>query len=244
VSADRWLRRFVPRADADVRLVCFPHAGGSATAYREWAAALPDRIEVVAMQYPGRTDRYAEYAHTSMADLADAAADALSDLARRPYAAFGHSMGAAVAYETVLRLRTAGFPEPARLVVSAREAPQHSHHGTMHLRGEAALLAGLQRYCGTPADLLRDPETRELMLSTMAADCQLIETYRPTRAGQLLRCPVTAMVGDGDTTVTTSEAADWTTITSGTFELKVFPGGHFYLVPQQRQVLQHLTELL
>jgi pyochelin biosynthetic protein PchC len=244
VPAGRWLRRFAPRPDAKLQLVCFPHAGGSAAAYREWAAALPDQIEAVAVQYPGRSDRYAERPYTTMAGLADAAADALAGLARHPYAVFGHSMGAAVAYETILRLRSTGHAEPARLVVSGREAPQHSHHGTVHLHGVPALLAELARLGGTPVELLRNPEMRDLMLSTMAADCQLVETYRPTPAEQPLRCPITAMVGDRDPVVTTSEAADWTTITSGTFDLTVFPGEHFYLVPQRRQVLQHLAELL
>jgi len=89
----RWLRTFVPRPDAELCLVCFPHAGGSATAYHDWVADLPDRIEVVAVQYPGRADRLGEPAHTTTSPLADAVVDALEDLVERPYPLFGAQHG-------------------------------------------------------------------------------------------------------------------------------------------------------
>jgi len=132
-SASRWLVRFTSRPEAALRLICFSHAGGSASAYRDWATDLPDRIEVVAVEYPGRGSQIAEPACTAMADLAEAATEALSPLTERPYALFGHSMGAAAAYETALRLREQEKPEPVRLVVSGREPPQHSHGCTVHL---------------------------------------------------------------------------------------------------------------
>ena len=121
----RWLRTFVPRPDAELCLVCFPHAGGSATAYHDWVADLPDRIEVVAVQYPGRADRLGEPAHTTMSPLADAVVDALEDLVERPYPLFGHSMGAVVAYETAVRLGQR--PGPHRLPPRLLRPPDPDH---------------------------------------------------------------------------------------------------------------------
>lgn len=243
-SATRWLVRFSSRPMAALRLICFPHAGGSASAYRDWTTDLPDRIEVVAVEYPGRGSHIAEPACTAMADMAKGAAEALSPLAERPYALFGHSMGAAVAYETALRLREQGKPEPVRLVVSGREPPQHSHGGTVHTGGPEVLLAELVRSGGTPPELLGDVEMRALILDRMAADCRLIETYRPTGTIEPLGCPVSAVLGEQDPDVTVSEMADWAAVTSGSFDLTVFPGDHFYLLAQRRPLLAHLADIL
>jgi pyochelin biosynthetic protein PchC len=243
-SASRWLVRFTSRPEAALRLICFSHAGGSASAYRDWATDLPDRIEVVAVEYPGRGSQIAEPACTAMADLAEAATEALSPLTERPYALFGHSMGAAAAYETALRLREQEKPEPVRLVVSGREPPQHSHGCTVHLGRPEALLGELLRFGGTPPELLGDAEIRALLLDRMAADCRLIETYRPAGTIEALRCPVSAVVGDQDPDVTVAEMADWAVVTSGSFDITMFPGDHFYLLAQRRPLLAHLATLL
>src|SRR6059058_3650797 len=99
-----WLRRFGPVLDSGVRLICFPHAGGSASAYVPLARALAPEVEVLAVQYPGRQDRRHEPPIEDVNRLADLAADVLPTDSARPYALFGHSMGALVAYETALRL--------------------------------------------------------------------------------------------------------------------------------------------
>jgi surfactin synthase thioesterase subunit len=234
-----WLHRYPPRRDARLRLVCFPHAGGSAAAYRSWSVGLPEWVEILGVQYPGRAERLGEPARTSLPGLADEIAEALRGLADLPYVLFGHSMGAAIAYETARRL-----PEPAHLVVSGREAPRHSRHGTIHLGSEADLLAALDRFGATPPELLADPEMRELLLGVIAADCELIETYAPDLAATPLRCPVTALLGDADPGVTPREAADWAAITSGPFRLNAFPGDHFFLLAQRDAVLRTMTDLL
>ncbi|MFD9740799.1 thioesterase II family protein [Umezawaea sp. NPDC059074] len=224
----RWLRTFVPRPDATERWVCFPHAGGSAAAYREWPADLPDHVELVAVQYPGRADRFADPAHTTMGGLVDGVVEALGRLDSTPRTYFGHSMGAAVAYETAVR------SAPARLVVSGRQAPRHSR--PVRLDGEAALLAALHRFGITTP--LTDPELRAMVLATLAADSSVVETYRPSSA--VLDCPITAVLGDRDPEVTVEEARDWAELTSAAFDLRVFPGDHFYLAPCRRALIGHL----
>jgi pyochelin biosynthetic protein PchC len=235
-----WLRRLVPRPEAAVRLVCFPHAGGGASVYRAWANALPDHVEVLAVQYPGRGDRHAEPGLLSITALADAIAAELSRSVSPPYALFGHSVGAIVAYETAVRLS----PAPSQLVVSGRSAPRHTRPGTVHRRGEPALLAELDRYGGTPPAVLADPELRALLLSALAADVEAIETYRPDPATPPLDCPISVLLGDADDTVTPAEAADWADHTTTGFDQQTFPGGHFYLHPPSEPLRQHLATLL
>jgi pyochelin biosynthesis protein PchC len=242
VATTRWLRRYTRRPAAGLRLVCLPHGGGTAAAYRGWASDLPEWIELTAVEYPGRADRFTEPAYTDMTKLVEAVTGALMPLTDRPYVLFGHSMGAAIAYETALLLARRGAALPIRLIVSGREAPQHSHPLPAGLDREDALITELTRVGGTELKLLENPEMRALLLARLAADCELIATYRPAPAREPLHCPVSAMVGDQDPLVTIEEAAGWAAATSGPFDLTVFPGDHFYLVPQKHALLDALIQ--
>lgn len=122
-------RTFSRRTHARARLICFPHAGGAAGGYRGWALDAPWDVEVSAVQYPGRGDRFGEHPAADMTSLVD---DVVAGLLREHTAdalattvLFGHSMGAAVAYETARRLAVTGRP-PAALVVSGQPAPRRT----------------------------------------------------------------------------------------------------------------------
>ncbi|HET8682217.1 MAG TPA: alpha/beta fold hydrolase [Micromonosporaceae bacterium] len=222
-----WLRRPRPRPHARVRLVCLPHAGGSASFYRALAAALPDHIETVAVQYPGREDRFTEPCVPDLRRLAGLVTEALLPLLDRPVALFGHSLGACVGHEVALRLQQRARP-PAHLFVSAQPAPRHLRPGTIHLAGDDALLAELRRVGGLASGVLDDPELRAIVLPAVRADYRAIETYRPVPVPPL-DCPVTALVGTEDPDATIDQARDWAAYTAARFELRVLPGGHFYL---------------
>lgn len=221
-TADRWLRRFHPADPGAPRLVCLPYAGGSAGYFFPLSAALQPAVEVVAVQYPGRQDRRAEPVVTDLGRLADEIAAALP---AGPAVLFGHSMGAAVGFEVARRLG----PPPAHLVVSGRRAPGSRRPGEdVHIRGEAAILAELDALGGPGLGLLADPEMRELVMPAIVGDYTAIETYDHV-PGPPLRCPVTVLVGDRDPKVTVDEARGWAAHTTGPFDLRVFPGDHFFL---------------
>ncbi|KRE88754.1 hypothetical protein ASG87_09300 [Frateuria sp. Soil773] len=233
-----WFRRYSPRPAASMRLVCLPHAGGSAGFFRAWAALLPDSIELVAVQYPGREDRLDERPMDDMHALVDAIAQAMPVLLDRPYLLFGHSMGAAVAHELCLTLHGRRQRLPAHLVVSAREAPARHHGGTLHRAGEDALRHELRRLGGTPAALLDCDEFCALLLPRMRSDYRLIETYRPALATMPpLPLAISAFVGTDDHELASGDAEAWAQQTSQAFHLRRFAGDHFYLVPQMRQVV-------
>jgi surfactin synthase thioesterase subunit len=234
------LRRFTPRPWATLRLFCFPHAGGAASAYRAWPALLPETVDVFAVQYPGREDRLAEPRVPVMDRLADHVAEAVDPSLDRPFAFFGHSMGAAVAYEVAHRITRR---EPERLFVSAREAPHRSRSGDLHRASDAALLAELTRLGGSARELLDEPELRALVLPIVRDDYRLIETYRPAPRPPLA-CPVTVFRGDADPEVTAEDARAWQTTTTGAFEEKAFPGGHFYLVPHRHDLTLAIAGVL
>ncbi len=195
-----------PDADAAPAPGLLPHAGGSASFFRSWSERLPPDIDLLALQYPGREDRFNEAPATRLEDLADGAALALRDFADAPLALFGHSLGAALAYETALRLESAGAPL-RHLFVSAHPAPHRQRGGALHRGDEAALLEDVRRQGGA-SELLEDADLRALFLPILRADYQAIETYR--RAQPIaLACALDVLLGEHDEEVSAAEAQAW-----------------------------------
>lgn len=237
------VRRPAPRVCARATVLCFPHAGGAASHYRAWAVEAPWDVEFAVVQYPGREDRYAEAAPTDMADLVRGlAAELLSEASAGPCpptVLFGHSMGAAVAYE-VARLLAAADRPPAHLVVSGRPAPALSRAGSVHLGTDEDLVRDLRRLGGTGSGVLADTALMTAVLPTIRRDYRLIETYRPL-PGVPLRTPVTVLRGDRDPEVDAAEADAWREATAGPCRTQVFPGDHFYLESHREQIVALLV---
>lgn len=239
---DTWIRRLRPAPEAPVQLVCLPHAGGSAAFYHPVAKALAPDVDVLAVQYPGRQDRHREPGLTSLTELADRVADALSPWAERPLVLFGHSMGALLGYEVAARLEAAGTA-PLALFASARRAPSIHREQSVHLRSDEGVVDELRSLGGVEPVFLEDPELRGLILPAVRSDYEAIETYRHT-ARPPLGIPVTVLTGDDDPQVTAEEAAAWSAHTTGPFALRTFEGGHFYLTDHFSEVLSLLRAAL
>ncbi|MEV5156274.1 alpha/beta fold hydrolase [Streptomyces werraensis] len=234
-----WFHNFRPAPQAPLRLVCLPHAGGSAGFYFPAACALSPRVEVLAVQYPGRQDRRREPAVTDLRVLAERIAQALGPWTDKPYALFGHSMGAVVAFEAAHRLQAAGR-KPARLFVSGRRAPSLDGAApSSPPRTDEEIVAEIRRLNGTGDALLDDEETLRMILPALRADYDAVRRYR-YRPGPLLHCPVTAFTGDHDPRAGTHEVRAWHTHTASGFDLNVLPGGHFFLADRPEPVLRTL----
>ena len=235
-DSERWIHRFRKDAQASNRLVCFPHAGGSASFFFPMAQNLTPDTEVFAVQYPGRQDRHTEAPIEDIQVLADHVADALGDRADLPTAFFGHSMGAVIAFEVIRRLESRGAgTAPALLFASGRRSPSSYREEAVHQRDDEGVIAELKRLNGTDARVLADDELLRLIMPAIRGDYRAIETYR-CPPGPPLGCAVTVLVGDDDPRTTLDEARAWQQHTTGRFALHVFPGGHFYLSTQQQAV--------
>jgi len=235
---DPWIRRFHPRAEVSIRLVCFPYAAGSAAYYFPLSLALPGNVELVSVQYPGRQDRYRERRIESIAELADGCYAALKPWTDKPLAFFGYSMGAMIAFEVARRFQAGSLPGAAQLFVAARRGPAVRRADTVHLLDDEGLAQELRRLGATDAQWLDDPELRASVLPLARSDYTAVETYRLT-PGSPVTCPITALVGDHDPYTTLEDAAAWQAHTTGRFDLRVFPGGHFF-VEQHREALTGL----
>ncbi|MEU9113890.1 alpha/beta fold hydrolase [Streptomyces sp. NPDC048483] len=240
-SADTlWFRRYPATGVPRRRLVVLPHAGGNAAFYHAWGTAFDPKTEVLVARYPGRQERIAEPCVPSMGELADRLTGALLPLAAQlPLVLFGHSMGASLAYETVLRLENLHQVRPAGLAVSARPAPHRVAPKSAYLGGDRALIEEVRRLGGTDAALLEDPDLAELLLPAIRADFRIVGTYGP-RPATPVRCPVVAFTGDRDTALEHDDVAAWGEVAPAGFALKVLPGGHFYLVEQQPAVVAEI----
>jgi surfactin synthase thioesterase subunit len=235
---DLWCRRYRPSGNPGARLVCLPHAGGSAPFFLPVAAALSPGVDVIAVQYPGRQDRRSERPAGDMTDLADRIYQVLRGEPELPLALFGHSLGAAVAFEVARRLEADGLP-PARLFASARRSPSMHRDENVHLRDDAGILAELRRLNGTSSALLGDDEVMRAALPSLRADYRIAETYQCTPQ-DTISSPVTALTGDRDPQTTLEEAKGWARHTTGAFDLHVFTGGHFYLTDHADAVIKIL----
>jgi medium-chain acyl-[acyl-carrier-protein] hydrolase len=240
-AARAWVAVPTPRPAAAVRLFCFPNAGGGAQAYRLWGSSMPASVEVCAVRLPGREARLTEPAFKSVRPLVVALADALAAHLDRPFAFFGHSMGAKVAFELARHLAATRGVEPAHLFVSGCKGPRIPRGGRpIYGLPEAEFIEELRRLNGTPPEVLEHPELMRLMLPLLRADFELVETYEYL-PGRLLNCPVSAYGGLEDFEVPGEQLGEWRAETTGAFNQRMFPGDHFYLHAAREQLVQMLS---
>ncbi|MYW16466.1 alpha/beta fold hydrolase [Streptomyces sp. SID161] len=237
----RWIRRYHPAPDSEVTVVCFPHAGGSASYFQPLSARLTPRAEVLALQYPGRQDRRSEPALTSVDALVDGVVDALRDHAGRPLVFFGHSMGGTLAFETARRMEAELDGRLLGLVVSGRRSPGSPRQEAVHLRDDAGLIAQIRKLDGTSSALLDDEDVVRMIIPALRADYTAVERYA-YRPGPALSCPLRVYTGDTDPQVRADEATAWAEYTRADFRVRTFTGGHFYLAERGDEVIAALRE--
>lgn len=231
----------VPRPGAALRLFCFPHAGGGAVAFRDWVRHLPEAVELCPVQLPGRETRLQEPPFGRIAPLVAAACEALLPYLDRPFAFYGHSMGALVSFELARRLRRVGRKLPEMLLVSGRAAPHlPPDRRSLHELPEAELLAELRDLDGTPAEVLDSRELMELMLPTLRADFAVCETYTFSPDAPL-SCPIVAFGAADDPEVGRERLAGWGLHTTESFELEILRGGHFFPYSTESGFLNSLS---
>ncbi|WP_405162978.1 alpha/beta fold hydrolase [Nocardia sp. NBC_01499] len=220
---------------AALRLVCFPHAGGSAVYYQPLAAALSLPIEVCAVQYPGRQDRRNEPFVDDIRVLADRTAKVLPPDGV-PTIFFGHSMGATVAFEVALRWESLGH-SPIRLFVSGRRSPSARASYQIPLATEADVLAEIRHLNGTDNRLLADDDILRMIIPAVRNDYRAVEAYlaAPHTA---VHCPTIAMCGNKDQRVSGLDIEKWRGHTNSAFAVHMFGGGHFYLEQRWQQVAE------
>ncbi|MES2296363.1 MAG: thioesterase domain-containing protein [Pseudomonadota bacterium] len=266
IKSNPWLVRS-PGAPRRLRLYCFCYAGGSAANYANWQAELSPQVEICAIELPGRGSRFGETPMSSLPLLTETVAREIARNSPMPFAFFGHSLGALLAFEVARYLQHQGLPKPLHLFASGASAPQHrSSKKKIHLLGDSEFIEELKNYNGTPPAVLAHRELMELLLPMIRADFALACDY-DYRSGPLLDMPLTVMMGrdddnakggdktedkgaaskaegEGEPKADGEQVTGWHKETSNAFHIEWFEGDHFYIQPQRAAVLACIREAL
>ena len=239
---DGWV--FASRNRADIALYCLPPAGGGAATYRKWPEGLPENIGVHRIQPPGRENRYREPFCHRIPDYVAAVCGLIERTPEQPFALFGHSMGAMMAYEVAVRMRRRTGRQPEHLFVSAFISPRAPRPEPIHELPDEEFVRQLRiRYDGIPEEILQYPEVLELMLPIVRADLALISAYE-YRPCDPLTCPLTVIGGRSDPWISKDQLRDWRHMSTGPFSEHMLPGGHFYLDSASNDVLRIVAQAL
>ena len=229
-------------SDSRLRLFCLPYAGTGASRYFRWTSLLPATIEICPILLPGREGRIGEQPLTDMNTMLNALVRELEPERERPFALFGHSMGALIGFELARRLRQEFEVNPVRLFVSAHRAPHLPRsQPALHQLPDDQLRERLRQLQDGPEEMMQNDEYMQLMLPTLRADLQLCETYVHTSEPPL-GCAISALGGIGDWRLSKSDLMAWDKHTSGAFTLRMFPGGHLFLNDCEADVTRSIVE--
>jgi medium-chain acyl-[acyl-carrier-protein] hydrolase len=236
--------RVSPDPRAGLRLLCIPYAGGGSSVFHSWQRLAAERLQVCPVHLPGRETRHGEPAVSRLADAVNPLADACAGFLDRPYALFGHSMGALIAFELARTLRRRGVPAPVRFFASAACAPDLiSQRPPLGHLDDDAFLDRLAHVGVETAQLTARRELRELLLSALRADVALIEHYRYADEPPF-DFPITALGGAADQWIRLGELVAWNAHTRGAFTLRMIPGDHLFVRTAGEQVVRVILQSL
>jgi surfactin synthase thioesterase subunit len=241
ISPDGWFVRYRQDTQAPLRLFCFSYAGGGASIFRSWPDLLPSGVEVYAVQLPGHEYRLGEPAYTRLMPLVQALADAISPYLEKPFAFFGHSMGALVSFELARQLRCTYDKHPACLYLAAFRAPQLPNPNIKIYHLPEEVFKVVLRAEGIPERILQNEEIMQAMLPTLRADFELCDTYKYTEEPPLAS-PFAIFGGLEDVRISADDLQGWRIHSSAVSSLSMLPGSHFFIHSAQDLLLAAISQ--
>lgn len=243
-TRSRWLARSVEKRAANIRLFCFPYAGGGITTFRSWQSLLPESIDVALVQLPGRAERLSEPPLEGLSEIVETMAREIVHYFDKPFAFFGHSMGGLISFELARWLRRNHKTMPVHLFVSGLRAPQVPElaEPTWNLP-EQEFIERVRQLNGTPPDVLNHPELMQLMIPLLRADFAVCETYQ-YHDEPPLECPVTVFGGVDDVEVRFEDLEPWREQTTSACRVHMLPGDHFFVQTAQAEIAQVIVREL
>jgi medium-chain acyl-[acyl-carrier-protein] hydrolase len=234
-----------PRHDSlnsQIRLFCLPFAGKGASTYQNWHQDLPVNIAVHPIQLPGRENRLSEPLFTKLPALINSLTEAIYPYLDRPFAFFGHSMGALISFELTRQLRREYGLEPIHLFISGRLAPQRRRLSPpLHNLPERVFIDKLRSFNGTPEAVLQNTDLMNLLVPILRADLGMCEKYL-YQPEQPFNCPISCFGGLQDLEAELEDLWGWKEHTTSSFNLRMLPGNHFFLLDAKRSILSAITE--
>lgn len=236
-SRGQWLISFNPQPRPRMRLFCFPYAGGDANIFRDWTVAMPEGVEVIGVQYPGRGCNQDHPPISNCDDMVSQLRVVLAPLLGIDFAFFGHSNGALISFEVTRSLSAESKGRMRHHFLSAKSAP-HIMNNKNKLSGldDEDFVLAIREMGGTPPEVLNDAWLMQRLLPRLRADFALGETYvfRPTAR---LGCEVSILRGKYDVSVDGEFVKRWSELATGRVRQYSIEGGHFFLHTHKSQVM-------
>lgn len=233
---EAWIKSLCTHGER-LRLFCFPYAGGGPVVFQKWAQWLPPGVGLHAVHLPGRGTRMREIPFDRLAPIVAALVNALRPMQDLPFAFFGHSMGALLAFETARALRLGGGGPRLLIASGCRSPPLIEEREKIHGLSDESFIRKLGELGGTPAEVLQHRELLEILMPTLRADFAVIDTYR-YRPSAPLACPITVISGSADCHASRSTMDAWQLQTSDCVSFHEILGGHFFIHSAQDELLQ------
>jgi medium-chain acyl-[acyl-carrier-protein] hydrolase len=241
-NTNPWLPALPAEGD-EIRLFCLPYAGAGASVYRGWSRLFAENTGVYPIQFPGRENRIEEPPFSTMEELVDRLSSAIRPCLNRPFAFFGHSIGARIAFELTRNLRKQWNLRPQHLIVSGSRAPHIPEPKPLHHLSDDEFVEELRRFSGTPEEVLRNRELMEMFIPVLRADFSVDETYLHAQ-DEPLDCPITAFGGTKDREANRQELEAWAIHTRAGFGFEMIEGDHFFLHSQRDALVRSVSRIL
>lgn len=236
---------YIPKikSNASLRLICFPYAGGSSATFMSWSSLLPADVELAVVQLPGRGVRLVETPYQAMDELVQNLLVAFEKLSHKPFIFYGHSMGARVAYELMLKLHRFQYRLPVHFVASGSVAPFVPREDQTYNLPDDQFIEKLNRLNGTPKEVLSNPELIQLMLPALRADFRIIDTYC-NKQKLVTPTKLSVLAGDKDEEVEQKELEGWFQLFESNTGIDWIPGDHFFVDKNRTDTLKVVNNIL
>jgi medium-chain acyl-[acyl-carrier-protein] hydrolase len=239
-----WFIPFKQEKNAYLRLFCFHYSGGSASAFRQWSTDVIGDVELIAIQLPGREERFNEPLLNNISQIVNNLCWHFNNYLDKPFIFFGHSTGALIAFEFVRALRRKGMPKPEHLVISGTKAPQVPlKKQPIHDLPNLKFIEELKKYNGIADYIIENEELMSIFMPTIRADFCISETYKYT-SEEPLTCPMTVLGGLSDDTVDLDDLIQWKEQTSSLFKYHLLFGDHFFVNTSYEEVIKIVNQIL
>ena len=239
-----WFVTFKPKHNASMRLFCFHYGGAGVSIFRSWANDVIDYAEVIAIQLPGREERYNEPLLKNIQSVVEELSLNFNEYTSKPFIFFGHSLGALIAFEFARELRRKGMPQPMHLIVSGTKAPHIIHEKPpIHSFLDEKFIRELKKYNGIPHSIIENKELISIFLPAIRSDFCIYETYEHKNECPL-SYPITALGGLSDDTFDRKNLIEWKDQTGHSFKHCFLAGNHFFIKDSYKEVIAIVNSTL
>lgn len=244
MSHKDWFQTLTQNKSTVLSIICFPYAGGGAAIYSDWAKLLPDQIELIAVQPPGRANRLFEPSYSNMNNLVGDLLGHIQTKIDRPYIFFGHSLGSKIAFELLVKFQEKGIRLPEHFVISGCSPPHlPANKNPIFTYSDNEFIAELSKLNGTPDEILQNKELISLYLPLLRNEFKLAYEYY-YKGACTINCPVSVFGGEDDKDIPEADLKSWGDFFSDLRNIHIFPGGHFFINTHRTLVLEKVNNII